>query len=373
LAFNNNGPSRSYFMGCSNGGREALMSAERYPQDFDGILAGSPENNATGQFSGWLWDELALAATASGDLAQSDLDTLSNAVLAQCVGHDGGLSTDKFLNNPLACRFNPAKLLCTGNNTGACLTQDKVGAIRKIFSGPPGIFPGYHLGAGEANEAVDWPEWLTDSGNPASATQAMGANAFFENIVFPNSGWTPNSFTMQENADQAVARTGAILNAVNPNLRPFKFRGGKLIQYVGWSDTAISPRNDIDYHKAVTEAVGGVEETRQFYRLFMVPGMAHCSGGPGANAFSQWEGLNGPNPSDPTDDILAALNQWVENGIAPEQIIATKYINDDPTQGIAFQRPLCPFPKIAQYNGTGSATDAASFACVDDLDHDIGK
>jgi hypothetical protein len=366
LAFNMNGPRRSYFMGCSDGGREALMSAQRNPRDFDGILAGSPENNATGQFTGWLWNERALIATVDGDLAQADLNTLSSAVLAQCAGHDGGLSTDNFLNDPLACRFNPAKLLCTASNAGACLRQDKVNAIRKIFSGPPGIFPGYRLGAGEASNPVNWPEWLTDSGNPASATQAPGANSFFQNIVFPNSGWTPNSFTIEENAHQAEARTGAILDAVDPNLRPFKLQGGKLIQYAGWSDSAISPRNDVDYHKAVTEAMGGPEETREFYRLFMVPGMAHCTGGPGVNAFGGPNGLSGPNPADPADDVISALDNWVENGVAPEKIIATKYVNDDPTQGIAFQRPLCPFPKISKYNGAGSTTDAASFTCAHD-------
>jgi feruloyl esterase len=295
-------------------------------------------------------------------------------VLAQCVGHDGGLSTDKFLNNPLACPFNPAKLLCTGNNASACLTQDKVNAIRKIFSGPPGIFPGYRLGAGEANDAVNWPEWMTDSGNPASATQANGANGYFQDIVFPNSGWTPNSFTIEENAQQAEAQTGAIFNAADPNLRPFKLRGGKLIQYAGWSDSAISPQKDIDYHRAVTEAVSGPEETQAFYRLFMVPGMGHCGSGPSANAFGGIQGVpNGPNPADPADDVLSALDQWVENGVAPEKIIATKYVNDDPTQGVAFQRPLCPFPTISKYTGTGSPTDAASFACIGGLDQDIGK
>jgi hypothetical protein len=363
MAFKSNSPRRSYFLGCSDGGREALMEAQRYPQDFDGIEAGSPANYWTHLFTGFVWDQNALAATSSGDLSQSDLNVVSSAMLAQCAGHDGGLSTDQFLNNPLACHFNPAKL---------SLTADKVQAVEKIFSGPPGIFPGYRVGGDEASNVANWPLWITDTGNPANGLQGLFGTNFFEFMVFPNSGWTPSTNSPAENAHAADVRTGAILNSIDPDLRPFKSHGGVLIQYVGWGDTAISPQNDINYHQAVAEEMGGREDTRDFYRLFMVPGMAHCSGGPGANAFGQIGAANGPNPSDASDDILTALDQWVENRNAPDKIIATKYVNDDPTQGIAFQRPLCPFPQFAKYNGRGNTTSAASFACVgpDHDDHD---
>jgi feruloyl esterase len=354
LAFDSSGPRRSYFMGCSDGGREALMEAQRFPEDWDGIVAGSPANNWTHLLTGFLWNERALAATTDGGLSRTDLDTLSNSVLAQCVGHDGGLSTDKFLNNPPVCRFDPQKL---------SLPVDKVEAIKKIFSGPPGIFPGYGPG-GEANNPANWPAWLTDTGNPVAVLQPMFVDNFFRYLVFPGSGWTLNSFSIDESANQADVRVGTILNSVEPNLRPFQRRGGKLIQYVGWSDAAISPQSDIDYYRAVTEDIGGAVDTQEFYRLFMVPGMAHCGGGPGANAFGQ--GVNGPNPADPADDILSALDHWVEHGVAPEKIIATKFVNDTPAQGIAFQRPLCPFPKFSNYDGTGGTTDAASFVCVKD-------
>src|SRR5215471_18545649 len=276
LAFYMSGPQRSYFMGCSDGGREALMEAQRFPRDFDGIVAGSPANFWTHLFSGFVWDQQALGGISGGDLSQADLNTMTNAVLAQCVGHDGGLSTDQFLNNPLACHFDPSTLP---------LSQDKIGAIKKIFSGPPGVFPG--------------------------------------------SGWTVNSFSAAENARQADIKVGAILNSINPDLGAFKSHGGKLIQYVGWSDTAISPESDINYYDAVTDAMGGPGSTRDFYRLFMAPGMAHCGGGPGPNAFGN--GVNGPNPADPKDDLLSALDNWVVNRVAPEEIVATKYVNDDPT------------------------------------------
>jgi feruloyl esterase len=352
FAFNMNSPQRSYFMGCSDGGREALMEAQRFPQDFDGIVAGSPANFWTHLFTGFVWDQQALAGISGGDLSQADLNTVTTSVLAQCAGHDGGLSTDQFLNNPPACRFDPHTL---------SLAQDKIAALDKIFSGPPGIFPGYKVGAGEASSFVDWPLWMTDTGNPAGALQELFGDNFFEFIVFPNTGWTPGTFSAAENAKQADMRTGAILNSIDPNLRPFKSHGGKLIQYAGWSDTAISPVSDINYYNAVTEVMGGPGDTRDFYRLFMAPGMAHCGGGPGPNAFGN--GVNGPNPADPADDLLSALDNWVVNRVAPKEIIATKYVNDDPKQGIAFQRPLCVFPKIAKYKG-GSTTAASSFKCV---------
>jgi feruloyl esterase len=361
MAFEQSGPRRSYFMGCSDGGREALMEAQRYPNDFIGIVAGSPGNYWTGLMTGFLWDERALAATAAGDLTQNDLNTLSNAVLAKCVGHDGGVSIDNFLNNPPACRFNPAQLLCNRNNTSACLTPDKVTAVEQIYSGPPGIFPGYGPG-GEANNALNWPLWLIDSGNPASGLQGLFAQNFFQYMVFPNSSWTLSSFPIWENAQKADIELGATLNSVDPNLFPFKLTGGKLIQYVGWSDTAISPQNDINYHAAVTAVIGGPNQTDSFYRLFMVPGMSHCGGGPGPNAFG--DGVNGPNPADASDDVLSALDKWVEYQVAPEQIVATKYVNDNPAQGVAFQRPLCPYPKYASYSGHGPTTSAASFNCV---------
>jgi feruloyl esterase len=135
-----------------------------------------------------------------------------------------------------------------------------------------------------------------------------------------------------------------------------------MIQYAGWSDAAISPQNNLDYYQAVTAAMGGENKTRNFYRLFMVPGMAHCGGGPGPNAFGQ--GANGPNPSSPKGDILSALEAWVERGVAPDLIIATKYVDDDPEKGVAFQRPLCPHPEVATFKGTGDPTRASSFACV---------
>ena len=352
-AFKSSGPRRSYFEGCSTGGRQALVEAQQYPQDFDGLIGGSPASIPPAIIVGFVWNFLALTETPDSSLTQSDLNILSSAVLTQCAGHDGGLATDQFLNNPPACKFNPESLLCTGNTTSSCLSEAKVAAIKKIYSGPPNIFPGYQVN--EGTEAVLWPAGF------------VGQQSFFENFfsewVFANSGWTPTSTTINQDLSAANASTAGITNFTNPDLTAFQKRGGKLIQYVGWSDPLISALNDINYYTSVTDVIGDLGATEQFYRLFMVPGMGHCAGGPGANAFGL--GLNGPSPSDPSDDMLSALAQWVEQEIAPDKIIATKYVNDNPANGVAFQRPLCPYPQIAQYSGSGDATQANNWMCVE--------
>jgi tannase/feruloyl esterase len=357
-AYESSGPAESYFDGCSDGGREALMEAQRYPRDFNGIIAGSPANALTRTATGFVWDWRALTATPNSNLTQSDLNLLSNAVLAECIGHDGGLATDQFLNNPPACKFNPGSLLCTGDATSNCLSQAKVTAIKRIYSGPTGIFPGYKVNGG--NESVVWPAWITGNGNPPNGSQEVLAQSIFSEMVFPNSGWRPTSTTIRQdigNANQVLN----IVNSTDPDLNAFKANAGKLIQYAGWSDAAISPQNDINYYTSVSKVVGGIVATKEFYRLFMVPGMAHCQGGPGANAFGNL--VNGPSPSSPSDDVLSALDQWVEQGVAPHEIIATKYVNDNPASGIAFQRPLCPYPQIAEYSGSGDPKQARNWLC----------
>jgi hypothetical protein len=360
-AYESGAPTRSYFDGCSDGGREALMEAQRYPGDFDGIIAGSPANAWTQLFTGFVWNELALTKTPDSALTQSDLDVLSNAVLAKCAGHDGGLASDQFLNNPPACKFNPESVKCKDGASSSCLSQAKVTAVKKIYSGPPAIFPGYRAGEGSENVASNWPAWLTDAGDPTKGLQELFGNSFFADIVFPNTGWTPTSTSINQDIRAANA-TASVINSDDPDLRDFVGHGGKLIQYVGWADTAISPQNDINYYESVEHVLGGPAKTGKSYRLFMVPGMSHCAGGSGANAFGN-SFRNGPDPADPSDDVVSALDQWVELGVAPDRIIATKYVSDNPANGIAFQRPLCPYPEIAQYAG-GDPTLPNNWVCA---------
>jgi Tannase and feruloyl esterase len=343
----------SYFMGCSDGGREALMEAQRYPLDFDGIIAGDPASDWTRTLTGMAWDQAALRRIPGGDLSQSDLDVLSKAMLAQCAGRDGGLRTDQFLSDPPACRFDPKKLP---------LTEAKIEAIDRIFSGPRGI-PGYAYGGAEANDAYDWPHFITGSGNPDASAEYVNATNFFRYMVFDDFSWTPASVIAAQNLRQADQRVGAILNDIDPDLRAFRLHGGKLIEFEGWSDSAIPPQLEIDYFRALERKMGA-GATQRFYRLYMVPGMGHCFGGRGANAFGQFYPFNGPNPSDPADDILSALDSWVVNGMAPHELVATKYRNDNPAQGIIFQRPLCPFPEKVKYRTGNDPSAASSFECV---------
>jgi len=360
-AFESTGPDLSYFFGCSDGGREALMEAQRFPDDFNGIIAGSPANAWTHLFTGFVYNELALTKTPDSALTNADVNLLTAAVLAQCAGHDGGLASDAFLNNPPACNFNPETLLCTGHQTSSCLSQAKVTAIKKIYAGPAGVFPGYEPGA--ESSPANWPLWITGNGMPTMGLQELFGNTFFADMVFPGTGWTPTSTSIIEDVRAADAneRVSAI-NSTDPDLTPFVGYGGKMIQYVGWADSAIAPQNDINYYRSVTHVLGGLSTTQQSYRLFMVPGMAHCSGGPGPNAFGN--GVNGPNPNDPSQDLISALEQWVELGIAPEKIIATKYVNDNPAEGVAFQRPLCAFPEVSEFSGSGDPTQAVNWKCV---------
>jgi feruloyl esterase len=381
------GPQRSYFNGCSDGGREALMEAQRYPNDFDGIIVGSPANFWTHLFAGFVWNEQALLDDPASYIPPTLLPVLSKAALAHCVGQDGGVKTDVFLNDPRDCHFDPAAVQCVpGQDPSTCLSSAQVRAARKIYRGPHDpvtgelIFPGYEPGS-ESN-ASNWPAWIVGASRDADLsndrTQGQSAqeffgNGFFADFVFedPNFDFRTLNFTSDVTlTDEDLA---AIINSTDPDLRPLRKHGAKIIHYVGWADSAIAPINSVNYYNSVRTELAGVEPGRQngdrweeiqeFYRLFMVPGMAHCSGGDGPNAFGN--GVSNGPVIDADHDLLTALERWVEQGVAPEQIIATHYVNNTPASGVQFQRPLCPFPQVAKYT-VGDPTNAGSFKCVQD-------
>jgi hypothetical protein len=389
-AFAGQGPQRSYFAGCSDGGREALMEAQRFPDDFDGIIVGSPANAWTHLFAGFIWNEQALLDDPASYIPSSQLAVLSKAALAKCARQDGGIASDLFLNDPRACRFDPATVQCkAGQDPSTCLTPAQVVAARKIYDGPHDprtgklIFPGYEPGS-ESNPA-NWPAWIIGasrvadlSGNIATgqALQEFFGNGFFADFVFQNPSFDFHTFNFTSDLALADNGVGKIVNSIDPDLRPFKRHGAKMIHYVGWADSAIAPMNSVNYYNEARDVLRGearndqdggtLEEIQEFYRLFMVPGMAHCGGGDGPNAFGN--GVNAP-VIDADHDLLKALEQWVEHGVAPEKIVATHYINNNADAGIQFQRPLCPFPQVAEYRGVGDPTSAASFKCVED-EHD---
>lgn len=353
-------PRRSYFDACSNGGRQALMEAQRFPADYDGILAGAPANFWTRLLTAAAWDMRATLAEPGAYIAAAKLPAIQSAVVAACDSLDG--AKDAMLQNPAQCRFDPAVLLCSGAETDSCLTQPQVGALKKIYSGPQNkngetMFPGYAPG-GEA-EPGGWGPWITGQAREKSLMYGF-ASEFFKNMVYDDPAWDVLQFDVDRDGKAADAKLARVLNATDPDLSRFRGRGGKLILYHGWSDAAIPAQNAIDYYQSVVAKMGQ-GKVDSFLRLFLAPGVQHCGGGSGPNVFGQ---AIQARQGDPATDISAALEQWVEKGIAPEQVIATRYkTGTDPASGIVRTRPLCAYPKVAIWNGSGSMDEASSFTC----------
>lgn len=362
-AFYGQAPVYSYFNGCSDGGREALMEAQRFPLDFNGIIAGAPANFWTHLMVGGVWTEQALLNNPASYIPASKLPAIQAASLAACDALDG--VKDGLVEDPSLCHFDPAVLLCKGTNNPNCLTSAQVETARKIYSGPRNsrtgkqIFPGYAPGAEAA--ITDWPEDIIGSW-PNGGWDFILGNWFYSDMVFEKPAWNFRTLNFDSDVVVADAKLSSILNSTNPDLRQFKAHGGKLIQYHGWADAAIAPLSSINYYQSVVHKMGGLKETRKFYRLYMVPGMSHCADGPGPNSFG---GILQPRfpQADAKDDIVDALMQWVEHNGAPEKIIATKFRDDNPSKGILMSRPLCPFPAHARWIGKGSTNDAANFIC----------
>ncbi|HKA19485.1 MAG TPA: tannase/feruloyl esterase family alpha/beta hydrolase [Blastocatellia bacterium] len=359
-AFYGKAPKLSYFGSCSNGGRQALMEAQRYPSDYDGIIAGAPANDWTHLTTQGMFISQATLSDPASYIPASKIMAIEAAALAACDGVDG--LKDDLIDDPTRCRFNPSVLLCTGPETDACLTAAQVEALKKIYAGPRDskgnqIYPG--LVAGGESGFGGWALWVSGPSPGKSFMNAI-ASQFFKSLVFEDQNWDVKSLNVERDVKLADEKFARILNATDPDLSAYKKRGGKLIMYHGWSDAAIAPENAIDYYKSVVSKMGQ-RETAAFLRLYMVPGLQHCFLGPGPNNFGQAFGCA---QCDAQHDIYMALERWVEQGLAPDAIIATKYENDFvPTKAVR-TRPLCPYPNVARYKGSGSTDDAANFACA---------
>ncbi|MFN0087644.1 MAG: tannase/feruloyl esterase family alpha/beta hydrolase, partial [Blastocatellia bacterium] len=354
-AFYGDGPKRSYFSSCSNGGRQALMEAQRYPNDYDGIIAGAPANDFTHILTGFAWNMQLTAGDPAGYIPPGKLKAIEAAALAGCDARDG--VADGVLDDPTKCGFDPAVLLCKGAESDECLTAKQVDALKKIYAGPrnakgrqvvPGFVPGGETGPG------GWTGWITGT-SPTKALQFFFATQAFMNMVHNNPAWDYKTFRLDEDGRLADEKLASAINATNADLRPFKARGGKLILYHGWNDAALPPGNTINYYNSVAAKLGP-RESKAFMRLFMVPGMQHCGGGPGP---SQFGSTVTSGQSDPEQDMTLALEKWVEEGRVPDRIIASKRIS--PT--LVRTRPLCPYPQVARHKGSGSTNDAANFTC----------
>lgn len=343
-AFYGSRPAHAYFNGCSQGGHEALIEAQRYPDDYDGIIAGDPANYWTHHYvGGHLWSGIATDGDAY--IPAAKVPVIADAVNEACDMLDG--VKDGVLSDPRRCHFDPAKLLCAGSDTSACLTAPQVSAVVKLWTGLktadgrqiwPGIVPGGEAGTG------GWANWITGTAPGKSGHLNLGL-PFFRFMLFDDPNWDYHSFRLEptdgfdSDIDYLDSKLGAIFNAINPDLSAFRARGGKLIQYHGWSDPDITPLNSINYYESVQKTMG--PGTQQFYRLYMVPGMQHW---PGATTF----------------DMIAPLDRWASGGVAPESIIASKLTNGAVTR----TRPLCPHPQEAKWKGNGSTDDAANFVCA---------
>ena len=375
-AFYRQGPRFSYFYGCSQGGHHALMEAQRYPDDYDGIVAGAYAGiDWTALMFGELWTGVhSDTGGAASALPQTQLNLVTNAVLKQCGRQDGGVTSDAFLADPRDCRFNVQTLQCKpSQDPSTCLTPGQVEAVQAIYDGASNpqthmqIWPGFLPGS-----ETFWREVLVGNPNAPGGSSA----SFFKDGVFNGEA---NFSYLNINFDSDVALTNnkpagggltwqQALDANNPDLGAFKRHGGKLLMYHGYADPFVTPLGSLDYYTAMIGAnghgPGAVKDTQSFARLFMAPGVTHCGGGPGANVFNGPDNLGGPEDSD--HDVFLALRQWVEEGTAPKRIIGTKYVGDNPANGVAFTRPMCPYPQRAQYRGSGATTDAANFVCVGD-------
>ena len=333
-AFYGSAIQHSYFNSCSNGGRQALMEAQRYPEDYDGIVAGAPANYWTHLLTEAVWDVSALLKEPGSYIPAAKMAAVEKAALAACDANDG--VKDGVIDNPAQCRFDPAVLLCKDGDSNECLTAPQVDALRKLYAGPgPKIFPG-HAPGGEGG-AGGWPAWVTGAAPEKSLGYSFGTQ-FFKNMVYDDAKWDWRTFDAERDAKKADSKMAHDLNANDADLKPFAKRGGKLILYHGWSDAAIPAYNTIDYYNRVVAKVKE-KEAESFVRLYLAPGMQHCGGGPGPNSF----------------DMNAPIEAWVEKGDAPGPIVASR-------QGRT--RPLCPYPQVAKWKGSGSTDDAANFTCV---------
>ncbi len=359
-AFYGDGPKRSYFASCSNGGRQGLMEAQRYPNDYDGIVAGAPANAFSQILTGFAWNMQLLLNDPASYIPAKKLKAIETAVLAACDARDG--VKDGVLDDPTKCGFDTAVLLCKGAETDECLTEKQVAALKQIYAGPrnargqqiiPGFTPGGETGPG------GWTGWITGA-TPTSAAQFFFSTQAFKNMVYSNPNWDYKTFDLERDGKAADEKLASVLNATDPNLKAFSARGGKLILYHGWNDAALPPVNTINYFQSVVAKLGQ-RQANGFMRLYMAPGVQHCAGGPGPDTFGQ---MVTSAQSDPQHDLTLALERWVEQGVAPDQVIATKRQGANQQAQASRTRPLCPYPQVARYKGSGSTDDAANFNCV---------
>ena len=327
-------PKYSYWNGCSTGGRQGLKEVQMYPDDFQGVLAGAPANPRTGQAFEAMWIANAVLRDPASYIPPAKYPVIHKAVLEKCDALDG--VKDGVLDDPRKCQFDPDVLLCKSGDGPDCLTAPQVEAARKIYTSPtmartpqrifPGLLPGTELG------------WAGMAGGPEPNAIL---NDHFKYVVFKDPAWDWKTLDFEDDYNRTRKEDHGIIDAVEPNIQAFLYRS-RLILYHGWADPLVSAPSTIQYYDSVLSEIPGGDPASKM-RLYMVPGMGHCGGGDGPNTF----------------DMLTALEQWVEKGKAPASIVASHSTNGK----VDRTRPLCPYPQVAKYKGSGSTDEAANFSC----------
>lgn len=326
----------SYWKGCSTGGRQAMKEIQVFPNDFDGVIAGSQANPRTGM--ALLQASVAFAALKdpASRIPVSKFPMIHDAVLKVCDTLDG--LKDNLIQDPRKCKFDPKAIECKGADAADCLTADQVIAVHKMYEPArnvrtgkvvsPAFTPGNELG------------WTALLGGQEPNSLGMDQ---FKYVVFKDPKWDWRTFDFDKDIEKTIQADDGLTDARNPDIKPFLAHNGKLLLYHGWSDQLVPTETSISYYEDVAKKMGGASKVDKQVRLFLAPGMGHCGGGDGPNSF----------------DTLSALEQWVENSKVPEQMTASHS-----TAGkVDRTRPLCAYPKVAKYTGSGSIDDAANFVC----------
>lgn len=335
-AYYGHAAAHSYFAGCSTGGEQALMEAQRFPDDYDGIIAGAPANNRTGVHLSILWNYMATHREPAAYLPPDKLELLHHAVVTACDLQDG--LQDGLIGDPFACTFDPAALLCKSGETGRCLSVAQVETVRRVYAGPIDPATGTHLypGAPKGSE-LDWSRFGPEPAQKSSPPFVQ----IFQWVFGVNWDW--HSLDLSRDPQQMEKQLAKDVNATDGNLTRFRDHGGKLIAYHGLADWLVVPGEALEYRKSILQQTKGNPDT--FYRLYLIPGMAHCGGGLGPNSI----------------DTMEPLIRWVENSVAPGQLMAAQ----NPTLSTGpLQRPICVYPQMAKYRGSGDPNNSTSYLCI---------
>ncbi len=326
-------PSKSYWIGCSLGGLEGLIEAQRYPTDFDGIVAGAPPNPIARFNAAQIWASWLVSRDPSRQIPAEKFTLLHDAALRRCASPVG--QQQGFIEEPDRCQFDPGELQCKDADGADCLTAPQVFLMRQMYGGPVDSVTGKSIYPGPARGSE-----LT-LGMFASAQPMSVALDMFRYVAFDNPGFTLADMDFGKTYEAAEAKIGPLMH-VDTHLKPFFDHGGKLLLYIGWNDFH-NPTELISYYQWLGRDGGPLAAAGS--RLFTLPGMNHCMGGEGCDTF----------------DKLGAIDAWVSQGRAPQEMISSKY---DRSGKLLRTRPICAYPRVAQYKGNGDINDAASFACV---------